>query len=80
MVDIDEYLPAHPDASSISPETWRRFENATLAVVHRIQPTASSEYLRAAVIDLPSAPRQVPHRVSGYHPRSTILVPYSSIA
>jgi alpha-D-ribose 1-methylphosphonate 5-triphosphate synthase subunit PhnH len=51
MVDIDEYLPAHPDASSISPETWRRFENATLAVVHRIQPTASSEYLRAAVID-----------------------------
>jgi hypothetical protein len=51
MVDIDEYSPVHPDASSISLETWRRFENTTLTVVHRIQPTTSSEYLHAAVID-----------------------------
>jgi hypothetical protein len=51
MVDIDEYSLVHLDASSISLETWRRFENATLAVVHRIQTTTSSEYLRAAVID-----------------------------
>jgi hypothetical protein len=57
MVDIDDCspvlkpAPAHPEPSSISPETWRRFENAALAVLHRIQPTIPSEYLRAAVID-----------------------------
>jgi hypothetical protein len=57
MVDIDDYspvlkpAPAHPEPSSISPETWRRFENDALAVLHRIQPTVPSEYLRAAVID-----------------------------
>ncbi|CAM0152456.1 unnamed protein product [Urochloa decumbens] len=57
MVDIDECspvpepAPAHPEPSSISPDAWRRFESATLSVVHKIQPTVSSEYLRAAVID-----------------------------
>ncbi|XP_062182543.1 uncharacterized protein LOC133886747 isoform X2 [Phragmites australis] len=57
MVDIDECspvpepVPAHPDPSSISPDAWRRFEGATLAVVSKIQPTVSSERLRAAVID-----------------------------
>jgi hypothetical protein len=57
MVDIDECssvpepAPAHPDPASISPDDWRRFESATLSVVHKIQPTVSSENLRAAVID-----------------------------
>ncbi|TKW07556.1 hypothetical protein SEVIR_7G314875v4 [Setaria viridis] len=57
MVDIDECspvpepAPANPDPSSISPDAWRRFESATLSVVHKIQPTVSSENLRAAIID-----------------------------
>ncbi|RLM98151.1 uncharacterized protein C2845_PM06G15750 [Panicum miliaceum] len=57
MVDINECspvpepAPAHPDPASISPDAWRRFESATLSVVHKIQPTVSSENLRAAVID-----------------------------
>ncbi|XP_062202180.1 uncharacterized protein LOC133904707 [Phragmites australis] len=59
MVDIDECspvlepesVPAHLGPSSISPDAWRRFEGATLAVVNKIQPTVSSERLRAAVID-----------------------------
>ncbi|RLM58489.1 uncharacterized protein C2845_PM18G13840 [Panicum miliaceum] len=57
MVDIDECspvpepAPAHPDPASISPDAWRRFESAMLSVVHKIQPTVSSENLRAAVID-----------------------------
>ncbi|KAL6597496.1 hypothetical protein ACP70R_046936 [Stipagrostis hirtigluma subsp. patula] len=61
MVDIDVCspapepepvsVPAHPDPSSISPDAWRRFESATDAVVRKIQPTVSSDRLRAAVID-----------------------------
>ncbi|TVU31824.1 hypothetical protein EJB05_23525 [Eragrostis curvula] len=52
MVDIDACSPpAHPDPSSISPDAWRRFETAALAVVHKIQPTVSSQHLRAAIID-----------------------------
>ncbi|KAJ1264690.1 hypothetical protein BS78_08G019800 [Paspalum vaginatum] len=61
MVDVDEYspvpqpepepAPARPDPSSVSPDAWRRFEAAALSVVHRIQPTAASEHLRATVID-----------------------------
>ena len=44
-------VPAHPDPSSISPDTWRRFESVTRRVMHKIQPTVSSDQLRAAVID-----------------------------
>ncbi|XP_062198371.1 uncharacterized protein LOC133901096 isoform X2 [Phragmites australis] len=61
MVDIDDCSPApepepepissHPDPNSISPDAWRRFESAADAVVRKIQPTVSSERLRAAVID-----------------------------
>jgi hypothetical protein len=57
MVDTNECSPerkratARPNPSSISPETWWRFESITLAVVHRIQPTVNSEYFRAAIID-----------------------------
>jgi hypothetical protein len=58
MVVVDECspvpepapAPANPDPSSISPDAWRRFESATLSVVHKIQPTVSSENLRAAII------------------------------
>ncbi|XP_066339064.1 uncharacterized protein [Miscanthus floridulus] len=57
MVDISECspvpesVPAHPDPASVSPDAWRRFETAALAVVNKIQPTAASEQLRAAVIE-----------------------------
>ncbi|AQK57012.1 PAP/OAS1 substrate-binding domain superfamily [Zea mays] len=57
MVDISECspvpesVPAHPDPASVSPDAWRRFETAALAVVNKIQPTAASEHLRAAVVD-----------------------------
>ncbi|KAL6905751.1 hypothetical protein ACP4OV_003352 [Aristida adscensionis] len=44
-------MPAHPDPTSISPDAWSRFESATVAVVGKIQPTVSSERLRAAIID-----------------------------
>ncbi|CAL5079919.1 unnamed protein product [Urochloa decumbens] len=49
---MPESVPAHSDPSSlISPDAWQRLESATLSVVHRIQPTISSEHLRTAVID-----------------------------
>jgi hypothetical protein len=50
-VPVPEPAPANPDPSSISTDAWRRFESATLSVVHKIQPTVSSENLRAAIID-----------------------------
>ena len=42
MVDISECspvpesVPAHPDPASVSPDAWRRFETAALAVVNKI--------------------------------------------
>lgn len=57
MVNIHEWspvpasVPAHPDPSSISPDAWRRLESATFSVMHKIQPTVSSQHLRARVID-----------------------------
>jgi hypothetical protein len=57
MVDTDEcsleckHATVSLETSSISLETWWRFESVTLAVVHMIQPTASTEYFRVAIID-----------------------------
>ncbi|ONM42261.1 PAP/OAS1 substrate-binding domain superfamily [Zea mays] len=48
---VPEPAPAHPDPSSIPRDAWRRFESAALGILYTIQPSATSEHLRAAIID-----------------------------
>ncbi|AQK57014.1 PAP/OAS1 substrate-binding domain superfamily [Zea mays] len=79
MVDISECspvpesVPAHPDPASVSPDAWRRFETAALAVVNKIQPTAASEHLRAAVVDYVQ-------RLFWFQARYQVFVPLASLS